>query len=186
MTLNDALEGQALKPAQLAQRGSLLVLGAAGCLLVAFGHRNGVAVGLAMALFTVIIPSVYLLGRNLQMKLAHAETEKMLLRHTKTFLSTQEPTQWIVAPRKMDEETIAERILAALNTDGRALPVEDFVRFNEAPPPMPRAELVVFDLLPQRHAVRGRFQSRMETIASDLPSAALVPWRDLSKAPRRG
>jgi hypothetical protein len=156
MTLNDAFEGQTMKPVQLMQRGSLLLLALAASLLLAFRRHNGFVLGVALALCTVIIPAIYVLARRVKEKTRQQETEQQLMAHTRAFLSTQEPKTWpafVPVVKEPDAETLGERLLATLHTDGRALPVQAFRGFQEVPTRLAVGEPVVFDALPRRYAV---------------------------------
>ena len=145
-----------MKPVQLMQRGSLLLLALAATLLLAFRRHNGFALGLALAISTVFIPAIYVLARRVKEKTRQQETELQLMAHTRAFLSTQEPKSWPAvarAAKEPDAETLGERLLATLGTDGRALPVQEFRGFQEEPTRLPVGEPVVYDALPRRYAV---------------------------------
>ncbi len=156
MTINDAFGTQILKPVQILERGSVLLLAIAASLMLGFRLHNRLVLGAALAVGTVIVPGVYVLSKRLRAALRSQEIESRLVAHTRTFLNAQEPQVWMpsIAPQESDPETLGERLLAALNTDGRALPRQSFRYIVMEAGPKPLGECVVFDALPTACAMR--------------------------------
>jgi hypothetical protein len=166
MTLNDAFEGHSLKTTQLIQKSSLLLPAVATCLILAFRPHTGIALGVAMALATVVIPTAYVVARRRVEKARQRETEDILMTHTRTYLRNEEPA---VFPVESDIEILARAI------DGRKLPMRDFRRFEVIAALPPVADPVVFDALPKRYAIRTACEARFANLAATLPGPVFVP-----------
>jgi hypothetical protein len=173
MTLASALEGQSLKGAQLKQ-GSLLLLGVAASLMLAFRRHNGILLGVLLVLGTVVVPAGYILARRTLDKTRQRETEDRLMMHTRTFLQNQEPARGRV---ESDIEVLARAI------DGRKLPPQDFRKLEVTPAPVPIGDPVVFDALPRRYATGSLCDRRFVDLAAKMPEPASVPLDQLLQAP---
>lgn len=178
MTINDAFEEQSLKPAQIMQMGSVLLLAVAASMLLAFRQHNRLLLGASLAFCTVALPAVYVMGKRLVLKVRQQQTEQRLILHTRNFLDTQEATSWraVMIAKEPDAETLGERLLAALNTDGSALARPGFHAFPPKASPLPDGETVVFDALPRRYAIRGLYERRFADLAAALPMPAMTPF----------
>jgi proteasome lid subunit RPN8/RPN11 len=181
MTINDAFESQTLKPVQLMKMGSVLLLAVAASLLLAFRPHNRLLFGLELVFCTIALPAVYVVAKRLKEKVRQQQTEQRLMMHTKAFLNTQEPTSWraITVVKAPNAETLGERLLAALNTDGSELIRPGFRACYPDAAPAAEAETVVFDALPRRYAIRSLYERRFADLSSSLPKPATMPFSEL-------
>jgi MFS superfamily sulfate permease-like transporter len=175
MTLNDAFEGQSLKSTQIVQKGSLIVLAVAASLVLAFSHRNGIMLGVVLAICTVAAPAVWMLTRRMLEKVRQRETEDRLLMHTRTYLQQEEPV--VVAAKPAAVESDIEILARAI--DGSKLPTEDFRMSYGVALMLPVGEPVVFDALPRRYAIRGLYERRFADLSATLPKPAFLPLSEL-------
>jgi proteasome lid subunit RPN8/RPN11 len=181
MTINDAFERHTIKPAQVMEVGSVLLLAIAASLMAAFRQHNRVVLALVLAFCTVVLPAVYVLGKRLMERKRQQQTEQILMMQTRTFLSTQEPAEWrtVTAIKEPDIETLGERLLAMLNTDGSKLPRQGFRTHSLEAPPLPDAEAALFGALPRRYAIRSLYERRFADLATALPQPVRMPLCEL-------
>jgi len=163
MTLTDGTQGHSLKSMQLMQIGSLLFLVAMGSLILAFLRQNGFMLGVVITLGTVVVPTVYVLGRRLTEKARQREMEARLMTHTRTYLRNEEPARGLSAAEESDLEILARAI------DGRKLPIQDFRKVEAIPSLLPVAVPVVFNALPRRYATASVYERRFADRNAALP-----------------
>jgi hypothetical protein len=174
MTLADALEGRSIKPNDLMQKGSLLLLAVAASLMLVFRRHHEIVLGVLLVLGTVVVPAGYVVARRMLDKTRQRETEDRLMLHTRTYLQNQEPVRGRV---ESDIEILARAI------DGRKLPTQDFRKCEESASLLPDGEPAVFDALPRRYAIRTLCERRFADLAAKLPAPASVPLSELLPAP---
>jgi hypothetical protein len=174
MTSSDAIEEHSVRSTQLIQKGSLLLLAVASCLILAFRRHNGIELIIVLVLGTVVVPAGMVLARRMRDKARQRETEDHLMAHTRTFLRNQEP---------MRDRAESEIEIRARSIDGRKLPAQDFRKVHVVPAPMPVAEPVVFAAMPRRYAIRSVYEQRFADLAATLPQPASVPLTEILPAP---
>ena len=184
MTLNDAFQGHSIKPTQLMQKGSLLLLAVTASLILTFRRHNGIMLGVVLALGTVVVPAGYVLARRVIDKVRQRETEDRLMMHTRTYLQNQEPARVGSAALAGKGPAVESGIeILARAIDGRKLPTQDFRKFHGIASPLPVGDPVVFDALPRWYAIRSLYERRFADLAATLPKPASLPLSELLPTP---
>src|SRR5579862_296853 len=166
MAINTTFDGQSLRTTHLLQKGSLAVLAASAALILSFGRNNTALVGVLLALYTVIAPAVYMLGKRMLIKVRQRETEARLIRQTKAFLENQ-PQEWALLSQ-------ANSAIA-----GRRLMMQDFCRYPATAAPLPAGEPTVFQPVPRHEAVQNLYEQHFADAASKLLVPVCTPWGEL-------
>jgi Flp pilus assembly protein TadB len=172
MTLNDAFQGQSIKSTHLLLKVSLLVLGVTASLMLTYRYHDGVKLGTALALGTVVVPAIYVLARRMRDKVRHQEMEDRLMEHTRIYLRSPEAAR----------EPESEIRMMARTIDGRKLPAQDFRKLDGVTPQLPVGVPLVFNTLPPRYAIRSLYDRRFADLAATLPSPACLPLTELLPA----
>lgn len=181
MTINDAFERNALKPAQVMQAGAILVLAVSASLWAAFRQHNRLVLALVLAFCTVVLPAVYVLGKRLRDRIKHQQTEQRLMMQTRAFLSSQEPAEWrvVTVVKEPDPDALGEKLLEMLHTDGSKLPRQGFRIDCPDVSPLRNAEAALFNALPRQYATRSQYERRFADLAAALFHPVRMPLSEL-------
>jgi len=148
MTIDDALPGDPIRK-QLTRKGTLfLLLGVTASFTLAFRGAPGIALGIDLAIGTVVLPSGYLLARRIKAKIRQREMEDRLFMQTRRFLQSQEPAN--MAPKS------AAGMLAR-TIDGRKLPVQGLLERKDFQPLVRIGKPVFFSALLRQDGARSSF-----------------------------
>jgi hypothetical protein len=181
MTINDALQDNSIRSAQLMQRGSLIFLAITASLMLGFRRHSGIVLGVTLALGCVVVPAAYVLARRILEKVRHRETEERLMLHTRTFQQSEEPVREAAVLPPCATETDIELLARAI--DGTKLPLGGFRKFGGSITLLPEGEPVVFDALPRLYATRTISDRRFENLAATMPGAICTPLNEILYAP---